>query len=177
MKWEIVVLMMFLVACGSTAPASTESEQVVSEQVTVSEPSTPMTTSEMMGMSMAMKLGKPIKCTSTQDGQTVTIYMKGSKMRMDTSPVDAHGIYTEDTMYSWSGKQGMMMKMEDIKKMASQAQPIKTQEEVVANAEQTNAQCSPASVDESMFTPPGDVQFQDFGALMSQMPQIPQMPQ
>ncbi len=173
MKWQILVLMMFLVACGSTGPA-TESEQVVSEQVTVSEPSTPKTPSEMMGISMAMSLGKPIKCTSTQEGQTVTIYMKGSKMRMDSSPADAHGIYTEDTMYSWSGNQGMMMKMEDIKKMASQAQPIKTQEEVVANAEQTNAKCSPASVDESMFTPPGNVQFQDFGELMKQIPQMPQ---
>lgn len=173
MKWEILILMMFLVACGSTAPVE---ERVVSEQVIVSEPAA---ASEMMGMSLAMKLGQPIKCTATQEGQTVTIYMKGSRMRMDTTPADAHGIYTEDTMYTWSGNQGMMMKMEDIKKMAGDAQAYKpkTQEEVISNAEQTNAQCSPASVDESMFSPPGDVQFQDLSELLKQMPQIPQMPQ
>jgi len=161
MKWQILVLLMFLAACAKPAM-----EQKVEE--TAPEP---MTTEDITDITMAMQLGKPVKCVSESEGQTATIYMKGSKMRMDTMPADAHGIYTEDTMYTWKDKQGMMMKMEDVKRMAAQTgQPVrpKTQEEIVANAKQTNAKCESASVDESMFTPPADVQFQDLSDMIKQ---------
>ena len=173
MKWEIIMLMLLLVACAKPAVPASETgtpapETPQAEQVAAAEPAAPAT--DMMGISAAIKLGQPIKCTSTQADQTATIYMKGGKMRMDTSPADAHGIYTSDTMYTWKGTQGMMIKMEDAKKMAADASKIrpKTQDEMIANAEQSNAKCEPASVDESMFTPPSDVQFQDMAEVLKQ---------
>ncbi len=122
-----------------------------------------------MDIATAMKLGKPIKCVSSQADQTSTIYMKGSKMRMDTMPADAHGIYTEDMVYSWQGSQGMMMKMSDVKQMvadAGQQYKAPSQEEVVERAKATDARCEPVEADESMFMPPSDVQFEDVGKMM-----------
>jgi hypothetical protein len=164
-KW-LSVLLMFLIACSQTAEVQTEqpSENVVAE----------VSDGGVMDMAKAMSLGRPVKCVAEQSGQTVTIHMKGSQMRMDTMPADAHGIYTSDTMYTWQGSQGMMMKMEDVKKMASeQAQQFQpqTQEDVVENAKKYDARCESADVPESMFVPPVDVKFEDFGEMMRQIEQ------
>ncbi|MBW2969717.1 hypothetical protein KY319_01200, partial [Candidatus Woesearchaeota archaeon] len=70
MKWYFVVLMVFLVSCSKPI-AQPEIE------------------SDVLDISRAVQLGKPVKCVSEQAGQTTTIYMKGSKMRMDTVPADA----------------------------------------------------------------------------------------
>lgn len=168
MKWQVIVLLVLLIACGK--PATQEAAHSDAEEVAHVEESKPVAESEAVDISMAVKLGKPMKCVSSQEGQTSTIYMKGSQMRMDTMPVDAHGIYTADVMYTWSGKQGMMMKMEDVKRMAGEQSPYKqpSQEDVVANAQKYNTKCETAMVDESMFIPPSDVTFQDMGEMLKQ---------
>src|SRR5574342_455888 len=161
MKWQILVLMLFLIACAKPAVEQSTTEVVEKEEVAVE--------AEAVDMATAMKLGKSVKCVSQQADQTATIYMKGSQMRMDTMPADAHGIYTSDKMYTWKGNQGMMMNMEDVKRMAEEAgHPArpKTQEEIIAS--QSNVKCESASVDESMFTPPADVKFQDMGEMLKQ---------
>ncbi|VVB80869.1 Uncharacterised protein [uncultured archaeon] len=153
MKWELIVLLIFLVACAKPAVQ-------------------PASKSDMLDITKAVQLGKPIKCVSEQSGQTVTIYMKGSQMRMDTLPADAHGIYTEDAMYTWQGRQGTIMKMEDVKRMSAEAgqqYKPKTQEEVIENAKKVNSKCEPAEVAEAMFVPPSDVQFQDVGEMIKQI--------
>jgi hypothetical protein len=170
MKWQIIVLLLLVIACAKPAAehvAEKEPAVALAEKEAAPEP---MTKSEAVDISMAMKLGKPMKCVSVQEGQTATIYMKGSQMRMDTMPADAHGIYTQDVMYTWSNNQGMMIKMEDVKNMAGEQSPYKqpSQEDVVANAQRYNTQCETAIVDESMFTPPADIKFQDMGEMLKQ---------
>jgi hypothetical protein len=171
MKWQVIVLLVLLIACAkpATQEAAHSDAEEHTEEVAHVEESKPMAETETIDIASAMKLGKSVKCVSSQEGQTATIYMKGSQMRMDTMPADAHGIYTADTMYTWKDKQGMMMKMEDVKRMAEEAgHPArpKTQEEIIAS--QANVKCESASVDESMFTPPSDVQFQDMGEMLKQ---------
>jgi len=166
MKWQLIILLIFLVACAKPVEQAETPEQIETPEE-VKQP-----VAADMDIAAAVQTGQPIKCVSEQAGQTATIYMKGSKMRLDTSPSDAHGIYTEDTMYTWQGKQGTMMKLSDIKRMseeAGQQYKPKTQEEVVTNGEQSNARCEPADVPESMFVPPNDVQFQDIGEMMKQL--------
>ncbi len=104
MKWELVVLLIFLVACAKPAV----------EPAAQTAPVAKVADTGMLDIAKAVQLGKPIKCVSEQAGQTTTIYMKGSKMRMDTVPADAHGIYTEELMYTWQAKQGSVMKLADI---------------------------------------------------------------
>ena len=125
-----------------------------------------------MDMSEAMKVGTPVKCTVVQQNQTITIYMKGSMMRMNTMPADAHAIYTEDTIYTWMGQQGNMMKMADMKKLAEQmGQQFKpkTQEEIVDAAKEKGITCTAEQVPQDTFTPPSDVAFQDMTQIMRQM--------
>jgi hypothetical protein len=145
------IVLLFLISCAK-AP-TVEPEKTIS-------------------MSQAMQIGEPVECSFEQEDQTVTIYMKGSMMRMDTTPADAHAIYTEDTMYTWVADQGNMVKMSEMKKLASQLgeqyQP-KTQEEIVAAAEEKGIKCTAAQVSTDMFSPPDDVTFQDMTEIMNQM--------
>ncbi len=147
MKFWIIVFLLLLIACAK--PTGIESK--------------------MMDISTAVQLGKSIKCVSEQDDQTSTIYMKGSMMRIDTMPVNAHGIYTADAIYSWIGSQGTMMKMSDVRKLSEEAGKVynpPTQQEVVAKAQQSNAKCEQFDVGDDMFAPPADVPFQDLGEAM-----------
>ena len=163
MKWELIVLLMFLFACAKPAVDAAKP----------AEPATqPVADTGMMDIAKAVQLGKPIKCVSEQSGQTITIYMKGSKMRMDTVPADAHGIYTEDLMYTWQAKQGSVMKIADIKALSAEAgeqYKPKSQSEIIENAQKVNSKCEAYDVSESLFTPPADVQFQDLTEMMKQL--------
>ena len=169
MKWQILVLMIFLVACAKPAVEQAEIKETaaVAEKEAAPDADSKL---EAVDIAAAMQIGKPVKCVFEQEGQTATIYMKGSQMRMDTMPADAHGIYTQDVMYSWSGKQGMMVKMEDMKRLSGEQSPYKqpSKEDVVASAQKYDTKCETAIVDESMFTPPADIQFQDLSDMMKQ---------
>lgn len=132
----------------------------------------PQIEEKTISMSEAMQIGEPVKCVFEQEDQSVNIHMKGSKMRMDTLPADAHAIYTEDMMYTWVGNQGNMIKMSEMKKLAEQLgeqYAPKTQEDVVAAAEQKGIKCTAAQVASEMFSPPADVTFQDMTEVMRQM--------
>lgn len=153
MRWYFVVLLVFLVSCSKP----------------IAQPE--LAKSDGLDVARAVQLGEPVKCVSEQSGQTTTIYMKGSKMRMDTSPVDAHGIYTEDLMYTWQGKQGSVMKISEIKQMSAEAAEYKpkSQQEIIDNAQKVNAKCEPADVSESLFVAPADVEFQDLTEMLKQL--------
>ena len=149
MKW-IVLVFLILVAC-----APKPAPQPVAVDFSVAE-----------------ELGKPVKCVSEADGQTSTIYMKGSQMRMDTMPADAHGIYTSDALYTWRGSEGMTIKIEDLKKLAAEQGEkvsLPSQEQIIAKAKQENSKCESSDVSESLFVPPENVKFEDLGELMKQM--------
>ena len=165
MKWLTIIFLLLLIACAAPQPAPAPMAKTDTVE--------PVAKAGALDIATAVKLGKPIKCVTEQQGQTSTMYMKGSMMRMDTMPADAHAIYTSDMMYTWNGKQGMMMKMEDIKNMAAeqaQAYKPKTPQEVVSNAEQNpNARCEAFEVPQDMFTPPSDVKFEDLAAMMNQI--------
>lgn len=125
-----------------------------------------------MDFSEAAKLGKPMKCVTRYEGQTSTMYMKGSQMRIDSEPSGAHGIYTSDAIYTWRGSEGITVKMELMKKIAAEQGhdfTPPTQDQLVARAQQENAQCELADVPESMLAPPADVKFEDLGEMMKRL--------
>lgn len=187
----LALLSIFLAACdGQQAqetpeqPAIGDQTEAVLEESAETTQETQAAESSMLDLAKALEMGQSVKCTTTFEGQTSTTYWKNERMRMDTPSVDAHGIYTEDVMYTWTGKQGVMMKLEDIKQMAnnaqSQTQPApKTKEEIMN--ENVDVQCEPFNVPDSMFTPPSDVEFQDMSEIFKQLEgmniDIPQMPQ
>jgi len=177
----LLATLLFLLAACATQEAEPTSERVMEEFVgedagdqmmKQTEVAEKPVDSEMLNLAKALEMGKSVKCTTTFEGQTSTTYWKNDNMRMDTETADAHGIYTKDVMYTWSGKQGVMMKLADIEKMAqnaqAQTQPApKTKEEIVQ--ENVNVQCEPFSVPDSMFVPPSDVEFQDMSKIFKQL--------
>jgi hypothetical protein len=114
--------------------------------------------------------GKPFKCVTVVDQYTSTMYIKDSKMRIDTLPADAHAIYNGDLIYSWSGESGTVMKMSDIQKL-SEGAPYKqpSQQDMLNKAKDTNSKCEPYAVSDSLFTPPADVDFKDMAEMLKQM--------
>lgn len=124
-----------------------------------------------VGMQEAISKGLPIKCISEQAGQTATVYFKDGLMRMDTTPVGAHAIYTKDTIYSWMNKQGTMMKLADVERMAQKyGSKVQTKDDVVM--QNTNAKCTQEAIDDKMFVPPSDVEFQDMTEMLKQVEQM-----
>jgi len=153
MKWFTIVLLVLLVAC---APKP------------VPQPTAP----ESIDISVAENLGKPMKCVSEVEGQTSTIYLKGSQMRMDTMPADAHGIYTSDALYTWRGSEGMTIKIDDLKKLAAEQGEkvsLPSQDQIIEKAKKEKAKCESADVPESLFVPPANVKFEDLGEMMKQI--------
>lgn len=164
MKWQILVLMVLLIACVPTVDKTPEAAPEQKKEV-----SEPAVKSEVTDLAELIATGNPVKCVFEQAGQTVTTYMKGSQTRTDTMPSDAHSISTVDKIYTWTGKEGTVMKIEDMARLPeSAAQQSSPQEEIDTNIEAPSPKCEAASVDESMFTPPADVEFRDIGDVLKQ---------
>ena len=186
MKKLFIVLCLFLFACGESQPAA-EPNQVASGESQVNSEPAPVQqekkapveeTTSLFDLANALTNGLPVKCVSTKEGMTATLYFKGKNVRMDTSPVDAHGIYTQEWMYSWSGNVGSKMKMADLVKLGGQAPQTKSHDELVSEAQNPDMACESVSISDDMFVPPSDVNFQDLGALLSEVGMaIPQQPQ
>lgn len=92
-------------------------------------------------------------------------------------------IVTEEMFYMWSGKEGMkwnVKEMEEInKKMGGESGAAASSDESLSNTDWTawaksmeasgaKYDCAPSVVTDADFTPPADVQFQDFGEFMKQ---------
>lgn len=132
-----------------------------------------------------------VKCAVEDEEGKYTVTAKMGKVKIDgigyTTP-DASGeakdqkgtmIVTEEMFYMWSGKEGMkwnVKEMEELnKKMGGENAAV--QEPAAADwsdwaktmeASGAKYDCSPSVVTDADFTPPADVQFQDFGEFMKQ---------
>lgn len=167
-----MVALLLLVACASQETPEMMEESKVMEGATAEEPAAPVETSSAeMTVMAAMQNGGSAKCVVEKDGTTVTMYMKNMMARSDMMPMDAHGIYTDDTIYTWTGNQGFMMKKADIEKLAAQAQEGQKQYQSTEDIAQDypDMRCSAYNVPDSMFTPPPGVEFQDMAEMMKQM--------
>ncbi|HLC84831.1 MAG TPA: hypothetical protein VJH22_03500 [Candidatus Nanoarchaeia archaeon] len=180
----ILIVCLFLFACGSSkspsaaqqtveenAPLEQAPEDVITEPVDIvaEESNSPL---DMMS---GIASGVSMKCVVEEDGQTATVYAQGKQMRMDTMPANSHAIYNDEELWAWTGAQGMHMKMSDIQKVSQMTgQAVESRDEVVER-QNTNADCVEEEAPAGSFTPPSDVEFQDFAALMAQFQgQIPQ---
>lgn len=110
----------------------------------------------------------PQKCTfKDETGNEGTVYVSGGKMKGDfTSTIDGkttmtHVIVDGSTMYGWTDGQTTGYKFafdpEDVEEAKEQAESIDLNKEVDYN-------CSPWIVAGNTFTPPSNVNFQDFSS-------------
>lgn len=170
-----VVLLLFLLSCAPQAPVvegdgSPSVDETAREAVDKTVPE--VQDAPGIDLTEAFMKGTPIKCTTKVGEQTSTLYIKEEKIRMDTMPADAHGIYTKEMMYTWTRDKGAMMNLAEVEqiagRMGDEYEPQRPAD-VVAKAEQSNAECEPATVSDELFSPPADVQFQDMTEILRQL--------
>lgn len=119
--------------------------------------------------------GKSLKCTFQKTGDEVsqTVYLSGKKLRMDFSSkqgdqvVDSHMILADDFAYLWSGnsKDGMKWPMEN-QMTGSEAADWRQ-----GLDQSLNYNCSAWLPDNSKFSPPTEITFQDFSQTLNQYKQ------
>lgn len=141
-----------------------------------------------MSMKDLVKLGKNYTCTyvqAEQDGISTqgTVYVQGEKnFRGDFTMMEkggkkqmSHMIGTETVSYMWADgeRQGMMMKLEEDDDVFAADDAVKGTEEEddfgFNEDEDVKMNCKKWSPDQSVFTPPKNVEFIDFAAQMEGM--------
>jgi len=141
-----------------------------------------------MSMKDLVKLGKNYTCTYSQTEQDGIVsegrlYVQGEKnFRGDFSMMDksgkkhmSHMIGTEAASYMWADgeRQGMMMKLEQDEDVFAADDAVKGTEEEddfgFNEDEDVKMNCKKWSPDQSVFTPPKNVEFIDFAAQMEGM--------
>lgn len=130
--------------------------------------------------------GRDLQCTfnsteSNGDRISGTVYISNERMRGDFSlETDDNPEYKSNVLqdgtnqYFWeeSSKEGVKMKIDNVE--PSEEQETAAEQQSIDQDRQYDFDCSDWSVDETMFSPPGDVEFTDFSAQFEQSQQIQQ---
>ena len=179
-----LIIILFLLASGGyyLKTKNTGAPQTVGQTV-----------SEAAEFAKAIESGKPTLCTLSKDSDTMEYFIKGKKMRANiTTSIEgkamlSHMIGDESYLYLWSAdqKQGTKMSLL-ISPPPAVASPSETRESRPQLVTESDYQgfkdqgytinCKSGSVDDSVFTPPPDIQFID-PALMMDNSQPPDMDQ
>lgn len=133
-----------------------------------------MTGSDNAFTSIRDALSKSIslECEMTDnEGRVTKAYIKNGAVRADITSPDPNEagsmIMKDKTLYTWSGAEGVMMKLPEGDYEAEAVPEEANQgDEFINDLEQYKESCKPAIVDDSMFTPPSDVAFTDMSQVM-----------
>lgn len=172
----IVVLLLLLVGGAAYLLLKNTTSNIAT---TTSKPKKASPTSANMFSSIQDALAKSIslQCNYSDETSRKTIaYMKAGAIRSDTTgknPQDEASIIMKNNkMYFWSGKQGTMMEF-NVSEMTAKVTPgsqkttsTKKPGDVIESLEKFKQQCKPATVADSLFTPPADVKFTDLSEMM-----------
>jgi hypothetical protein len=130
----------------------------------------------------ALSQSASMECTYTdQEGRESKSYIKNGAMRTDykgkTTEESGSVIVTAKKMYMWTEKkEGFMIDIPEVTPTegdASIPQGVAQRDEAMADLEKYKESCKTAVVSDSLFTPPSDVQFQDYSQMMQQVQQLP----
>lgn len=106
--------------------------------------------------------GIPMKCTYSQEGNTGTSYIKGSKVYAEISAQGKTGyvIMVDKCMWSWNKGESQGIKM------CFETNVWEGEGEAGAAATEAEYNCSPALVSDSQFNPPTNVKFMTLEEMM-----------
>ncbi|MCX6695286.1 MAG: hypothetical protein NTU61_03220 [Candidatus Altiarchaeota archaeon] len=180
-RLSVLTVLMVLMASGCICPGPDGQDSTTGGDSTA----TTLTSSSGGGgiggaladMAAAIASGQSYRCVYKYQGIQSETIVKGEKFK-STASVGGHVSHSVSDgvwMYSWSEgeSQGIKFKISDMKDLSSQQQSsgsgytdLSQVAEMAANVE-----CSPATISDSVFTPPSNVPFQDMGELIKQMQQ------
>jgi len=128
----------------------------------------------------ALSKSASLECSYTDAEQrTARTYIKNGAVRTDyagNNPSQSGSVIVRDKkMYMWTpDKKGFMIEIPDVTDTPTQTgEKKKTQEEQFLDELEKNKQyCKTAVVSDSLFTPPAEVNFQDYTQMMQAAPTI-----
>jgi hypothetical protein len=111
----------------------------------------------------ALNLGRAMKCTAEIEGSESTFYIKGGKLRGGAAyeGQQVEYIFRDNCFYYWSEEESQGMKM-----CWDEEEAADWEENLAAASEQWD--CKPASISDSMFNVPSDIEFFDLSDYMQQ---------
>lgn len=173
MKKTILLLMilsiLILAACSKTETGTTGGDSTAA--------SSSGDESFAGSLANAMKLGKSFKCTATSNEGTSEVYVKGNKVRTESTISPFIAIMDENKcMWMWeNGKsQGTKLCVPEEQKTPAQSSTPAPQGQVKTDM---NVECKATSISDSMFVPPSNVQFTDLQETLNQaMSSVPTVP-
>ena len=149
------------------------------QESTTTQPTQPEESQTKGSIKNLLAAGKNQTCTikyptAEQVGEG-TVYVSGKNLRGDFTmtsegkTIDSHMIQDETYMYSWSSlsPQGVKMKIAELEKVQAS-----TTAESVDLDQEADVNCSSWNVDNSMFTPPVNVNFVETPTTPTQTQQI-----
>jgi len=166
----LVLVLLIAAGCGDKettsagGDSSTSGNEAKAEDTTESE-------SPVTDLSKAYA-GGSFECTMQLEGAEVKMYVKDGK-HFSEATVNGKkwdSIYNGEYMYSWDveSKQGIKVNVKEMQDSAPEQgdaaayTPSKMQESA------TKVLCKKASISDSKFVPPSDVEFQDIAEMMAQ---------
>ncbi len=158
---------------NQVAKESTPTEKAKEEEPTrAQEPKTEAQEPET-NSSNSLSLGGSYRCTYTlEEGFKVTTYVKNGKMRTEIPLKSGDtnvSLYTNDKVYQWSEKekQGIFMSVEDAKKQPGTE--VQDPDEYLNDIKNKyHPDCQNMDLSYSLFSLPGDIQFQDLSEALKQ---------
>lgn len=135
--------------------------------------------SESQEFVKALESGKPTQCQISKDGESLTYFIKGKIMRMDSQNQMgvSHMLSTGDYLYTWEDKTKAGTKMA-IDKESPSPESTESKNESFDSEQDYNyykaqgftVKCEPGKFDDTVFTPPSDIKFMDPSLLMQAIP-------
>ena len=125
-----------------------------------------------------MALGSEMKCTYSYEDETGgmtegEVYIAGGKSRSDYMVRTAEGedfsgsvITGDEYSYVWGSMMEEGLKMKRVDEVDQETEGAQVTSDYAKLDEEMNYQCEPWVADQSKFTPPGDIEFRDLGAMM-----------
>lgn len=110
------------------------------------------------------------------EGRKTVTYIKGGMVRTDivsTNPQESGSIIVkENTMYFWNATSGITMKFnpEDMANTQNDNAQSAQGQKSLQDLEKYKKSCKTSVVNDSLFTPPSTVKFQDMSSMMKMIP-------
>lgn len=128
----------------------------------------------------ALSKSLSLQCMYEENGKKTTAYIKAGAVRADMSggmkEENGSVIMKDSKMYFWNGKEGIMMKFDTSavpSVPAEQDNSSKTpNSDILEGLEKYKDACKPATVSDTLFTPPADVKFVDQTKMMEDAQKI-----
>ena len=126
--------------------------------------------------------GTSMKCEYTEEGRNIITYVKGEQFRTDMTggtEGSMSTIYKDDTTWSWNTetKEGMKMTFQkpsitpgmEMEESSEEESDMSDAQEMKEEVDKYKDSCKNQMISDSLFTPPSDVEFQDYSQMMEQM--------